>query len=531
MCRLHVKLTVCLVLAALCAGAAMAELQNVQVGGELRIRGNLITNGLVRTALQGIPEVRWPAAFLFKRPIGGPFAAGGFNGMGIVSFVKWSSRDGGDLDFIEHRTRLNVKADFTNDVNAFIELDNYNVWSEDFRSDYLTGADFAPGGTVSVYQSYIEAENMFDLPLRLRVGRQELSFGSEWLVGPKDFVYYFYGRSFDGARLTYATDLFTVDAFATQLFESGPFESSGDVWFSGVYGTYTGIEGHALDAYWLWLRDPRRINDTNLSWFGEWLEDLWGLDDYKTTNLHTVGLRAAGLMGAFDYEIEAAYQFGDAGQIGTTFKPFVYGDNRATFGTWGGHFNAGYTFDAPWRPRPFIGAAYFGGEDNRDISFWDWLNPFYRPEASVSFNRLFSNAMYSGAVDAFNDLSNAWLARAGVVAHPTEALAVIIAATYFEAVEAFHPPVHFRIGRARVPIAPALSFWTQKNSKNLGWDTSLFVVYRYSEDLTFRLQYSRFWVGSGLADGAFVFGNGLLFSGGTDNKDADYLAAEMHIRF
>lgn len=524
---------VCLALLVACTGTALAELQNVQVGGEIRIRGNYITNGLVRNTLLGIPEVRWPAAFLTGRAIGGPGAAGGYNGLGVVSPVKWYDSNGGNFGFVEHRTRLNLKADFTGNVNAFIELDSYDIWGEDFRSDYVTGGDFAPNTSedVEIYQLYVEAENMFDLPLRLRLGRQELSFGSEWLVGPKEFVYFFYGRSFDAARLTYKTDSFSVDAFAAELAEGGPFEEDEDVWFYGLYSTCTAVENHTFDLYWFWVRDARSVSDTNLTWFGEWMEDVFGVDDYDPTNLHTVGFRAAGLVGAFDYEAELAYQFGDADQVGTTFKPFLYGDDEAEFDAWGGHFDIGYTFDVPWMPRPFIGGAYFGGEDNRDISFWDWLNPFDRPEASVSFNRLFSNAMYCGAIDAFNDLSNCWLARVGVVAHPTESLDVILAATYFEILEPFDAPVHFTIGRYRVPIAPMLSFWTQENSDELGWDTSLFIVYHYSEDVTVRLQYSRFWVGDGAAEGAFTYNNGLIFNGGVDDKDADFIAAEMSVKF
>ena len=529
----YMQRVVCLAVLLACAGTALAELQNVQVGGEIRIRGNYIANGLVRTSQQGIPEIRWPAAFLPGRAIGGPGAAGGFNGLGIVSPVKWSGHHGGNLGFVEQRTRLNVKADFTNNVNAFIELDSYDIWSEDFRSDYVTGADFAPNTAddVEIYQSYVEVENLFDLPLRLRLGRQELSFGSEWLVGPKDSVFFFYGRSFDALRLTYTTDSFSVDAFAAELAEGGPFEEDGDVWFYGLYTTCTAVENQTFDLYWFWLRDARRVADTNLTWFGEWVENVFGLDDYDPTNLHTLGFRAAGLLGAFDYEVELAYQFGDAGQVGTTFKPFLYGDDDAKFDAWGAHFDIGYTFDVPWMPRPFIGAAYFSGEDKRDISFWNWLNPFDRPRASVSFNRLFSNTIYSGAIDAFNDLSNCWLARAGVVAHPTESLDLIFAATYVKILEPFDAPAHFTVGHYRVPIAPMLSFWTEKNSDELGWDTTLFLVYHYSEDLTVRLQYSRLWVGNGAAEGSFTFNNGLIFNGGVSDKDSDYFGAEMCITF
>ena len=79
------------------SSVAFAELQNVEIGGSLRIRGNYF---------------------------------------GLDSL--------GDVSFIEQRTRLNVKADFTQEVSAFIELDAYDVWGEDFRSDHVTGGDRRP---------------------------------------------------------------------------------------------------------------------------------------------------------------------------------------------------------------------------------------------------------------------------------------------------------------------------------------------------------------------------------------------------
>jgi hypothetical protein len=79
--------------------------------------------------------------------------------------------------------------------------------------------------------------------LRARIGRQELSFGNEWLVGNKDFGPYFVGLSFDAVRLTYATDLFSpVDAWAAMLAEGGLAEEDGDVTFYGLYASTPAVE-------------------------------------------------------------------------------------------------------------------------------------------------------------------------------------------------------------------------------------------------------------------------------------------------
>jgi hypothetical protein len=340
----------------------------------------------------------------------------------------------------------------------------------------------------------------------------------------------FTGLSFDALRLTYATDMFSVDAVAAQLFENGVAEQDGDIWFYALYGSYTGIEDITIDAYWMWVRDARRVNDTNSVWFVEWLEDFFSLDDYDVTNLHTIGLRGAGTIGAFDFEAEVAYQFGDAGQVGSLFVPFVYGDDGAEFSAWGANLELGYTLDIAWQPRFFLGGAYLGGEDERDINFWEWIWPFDDAKSSVSFNRLFSNWEYSEFLEN-TDLSNAWLVRGGVSAMPTESLELLLTVTYFEALEEFDSPVYFTFGGFKIPIAPVYSFWTQGNGTDLGWEAALYATYHYTEDLTFEVGYSHFFVGDGLANGSFSALNGLGFNGGRSDDDADYLYVESRLAF
>ncbi len=524
--------------AMLVAVPAMAELQNVIVGGEVRIRANYYMSTFGDT-----PEIRWPGAFLPARPIGlhiglpaGQPFAGVFGGFGnsVVSNYDWNDK-GNDLDFVESRVRLNVAADFTDEVSAFIEIDSYDWWGEDFRSDYITGTDFAADSDddVEIYQAYIQAGEMWGTPFRVRIGRQELSFGSEWLVGTNDTNSFFTGLSFDGIRATYGTDLFSIDAFATKLNEVGSFEEDGDTDFYGVYATWSGLEDIALDAYWFFLRDARSLNDTNLTWFGEWLENALGLDDYDPTTLHTVGLRGAGTIGAFDFELEGAYQFGDAGQWGWQFAPFgIYGDDDAEFdGAWAANVVLGYTFDMTYRPRVFLFGAYFDGEDDRDISLFEWLNPFDRPQSSVSFVRLFSNWEYSQFLDLNGSMSNFWTAGLGVSAMPTESLQVVLKGQYLQAVEAWDAPRYVKLGRYRLPINPAWSWWTQENDDTLGVEAELSATYNYSEDLVFEAGWAHLFLDDGLEEGNFTQANGLLFDGGTGDEDADYVYLETRLSF
>jgi Alginate export len=504
---------------------AATELQSIRIGGEVRILGEYYVNAFPSPTGA---EIRWPALFLPRRAIG----TGPFNGGGIESWFRWDDH-GDDLGVVTQWTRLHVQADFTNEVTAFFELDSVDEWGEDFRSDYVTGADGRAGSMddVEVYQAYIQTENTFGLPVRVRVGRQELRLGSEWLVGANDSAPApLYGLSFDAVRLTYATDLFTIDAWAAILAEGGIAEEDEDVWFYGVYGSYLGLDGITLDAYWMLLRDARSLNDTNFIAPIEWVEDALGLDDYDVTNVHTVGFRAAGEFGSFDFDAEAAYQWGEAGQVGFLFKPFQYGDDGAEYDVWGCNLEAGYTLAIPWEPRIYLGYAYLGGQDTRDLSAWDWLNPFERPEASVSFNRLFSDWYYSYIMDG-SDMSNLHIVRAGIAAMPTERLEVGLDAVYLMADESFDAPAAISIGGSQVPVAPALSFWTTENGDHLGLELALYGVYQYSGDLSLEVGWAHLFVSDGFEEGGFSSANGLAFTGGSDGDDADYFYCETSLGF
>jgi len=549
---------------------AFAELQNVQVGGSIRIRGNYWTseagpdNPMARNRL--IDPV-----FPFALPIpvpgnvysgwrGTPGNPAAVPGLGlrwpgqpgrarVTSPVDWNS-GGHGVKFVEQKTKLNVKADFTDSVSAFVELDSYDIWGEDFRSNYITGADsravtgnprLPADNDVEVYQSYIEANEMFGYPLRARIGRQELKLGSGWLVGTNDAGSFFTGLSFDGLRLTYATDQFSVDAIAAKLVERSPAEEDGDTDMYALYGSYLGIENITLDAYWILVRDALKQVDTNRGWLAEWWQDVLGVDDYDVTMLHTIGLRGAGTFGALDFEGELAYQFGDASAVGATFARqgliSAFGPDDATFGNWGGNAQVGYTFDMNYTPRVYAGGAYFGGEDNRDVNFWNWLGaiacPYWHADASVSFNRLFSDWQYGNFVGAQNqDCTNLWVAYGGVSAMPVENLKIDLSLAYVQSLEDFSSPwATFWLFGSRLTLFRNWTFLSDKNPDDLCWDLNLKGTYNYSEDLSFEAGWSHLFVGSGAGEGNFNIGNGLAFEGGTSKDDADYFYFETKLCF
>jgi len=525
---------------------AFADLQNVTVGGSIRIRGNWWSSEFSPDSLYGRnPLFQGPLA-QSTRPIVNPFRllrwAAQPGRLGIAGLIDWDDA-GASTAFVEQRTKLNVKADFTDEVSAFIELDSYDVWGEDFRSNYLTGVDGRANTAddVEVYQAYIEANEMFGYPLRLRIGRQAIKLGSGWLIGTGDAGAYFTGISFDAIRATYATDMFSVDAVWAKLAENSPLEQDGDVDLYTLYGSYLGLEDITVDAYWIWVRDSRALFDTPSGVVGKWVEDVLGKDDYDVTNLHTVGLRGAGVVGAFDFEAEVAYQFGNAGQVGNIWAgaglASPYGDDDFEFGELGGQVLVGYTFDMAWNPRVYLGGVYLGGEDNRDLSFVDWLGavfcPYWNADASVGFNRLFSDWEYSKFVDAAGStVSNLWAAHGGVIVHPTEALTASVYVAYIAALDSYDTtwPVWNILGWRVLPLYN-LSWIDQETDSALCWEAGLVLNYAYSEDLAFELGYTHLFLQEGAEDGNFVAGNGLAFCGGFGDDDADYVYFETKLCF
>ena len=94
--------------AAAFAASAGAELQNVTVGGEIRIRPRYWHN-VYSNDINGPQQIRIPAGFLPARAIG-PWGAN--------SRYRFDD-SGSDLDFVEQRNRLYIDADFTDEVGAY----------------------------------------------------------------------------------------------------------------------------------------------------------------------------------------------------------------------------------------------------------------------------------------------------------------------------------------------------------------------------------------------------------------------------
>jgi hypothetical protein len=172
-----------------------------------------------------------------------------------------------------------------------------------------------------------------DIPLDStvwRLGRQELQYGNQRLISPLDWGNL--RRSFDGIKVSADLSDWRIDAFAVRpvvndIRNLDSWDQDRD--FYGLYAMWKGRQELAADYYFLVLKDDRDTTNSN------------GQTGRQT--VYTLGGRLYGKRGNWDYETEAASQFG-------TYA----GDRiRAWMATAGG----GYTF-AEANMQPKIGLFY-----------------------------------------------------------------------------------------------------------------------------------------------------------------------------
>jgi hypothetical protein len=423
--------------------------------------------------------------------------------------------------FVESRTRLNVLAEYSQDVALFIELQSYNIWGEDFSSNTSTAFggfevnEFGNGrgrdsGDVDLYQGYINMADAFAVDgLNIRFGRQEMQFGvdartgeyNEFVVGNNDTNRFFSGLSFDAIRVSYAVDNWSVDAWWSKLAELRTLSGDVDTDFYGIYISYTGFENNILDLYWLYVRDAKDpLGAANTSF-------NLGQAESDNDEFHTLGARVSGVWNEWDYNLEGAFQFGDA-EIGA---------REGDYEGWAIDFGLGYTFEnVAWEPRVNLGVAYFTGDD--DLTDDD----------VEGFNRVFSDKEYGELIDG-GELSNAIVVHLGVDAQPTEKIGLGLEWLWFQADE---DDVEFNNSIGIPGLPPFLVFPVEIDTdEDLGHEVDLYMTYAYSEDLQFKLGYSHFFTDDGIEEGTLSTGNNQFAFGATDDDDVDYFFLEASLSF
>jgi hypothetical protein len=183
-----------------------------------------------------------------------------------------------------------------------------------------------------------------DTPAYVRVGRQEMYFGSQRLISPLDWANT--RRTFQGVRGYWHSEKLDVDAFWVQPvivspnhFDSPDHEQN----FMGFWTTYRPKKGHEVDLYYLYLDNSRFVAMPNPFGFNRVTGGL---------NCSTLGARCAGnYEQRLLWDFEGMYQFGDFANQQDSAEAYTAA--------------LGYCFaDLQTRPQFWINWDFASGTDN-----------------------------------------------------------------------------------------------------------------------------------------------------------------------
>jgi len=209
---------------------AFAEVQNVKVSGDILMQGLNRTNIILRENSAPPRSVSSPA-----------------------TYNQYSNKINGFLSHI----RVRVDADLTDNVSATVRLINERMWGSEYNS-YIdsTGTEVAVGKgnstDVQLDLAYVTAKEFLYSPLTLTVGRQELHFGNDLIIGDVDTNNLMSGhgitgasagqylprslddltlrKSFDAIRATLNYDPLVVDAVFARIDKTVDDNDAVDLW-------------------------------------------------------------------------------------------------------------------------------------------------------------------------------------------------------------------------------------------------------------------------------------------------------------
>lgn len=224
--------------------------------------------------------------------------------------------------------KTTIKA--TDDVTAVLQITN-QTWGNGVTDKYGQELDNT-GNKFFLDNAYVNVRSMFDLPMELTVGRQNLIYGGGFVLFDGNSQFASSSIYFDGVKLSWhPTGATTLDAFYMKDEENNRDNlSDDDITLTGLYLTVADMPVVGKSEVYFLNRNDEALG-----------KDIWMLGARISDKLEN----------GFDYTLEAAWQTGDALQ-------------DVDQGAWGTKLDAGYTFkDARMHPRIFGGFVLLGGDD------------------------------------------------------------------------------------------------------------------------------------------------------------------------
>jgi hypothetical protein len=255
-------------------------------------------------------------------------------------------------DFLLLRTRFHTGVSPTDWLTIFAEGQNSSSTGD--RRNPNTQSD----GPFDLHQAFLKVGGSSNLPISLKIGRQEFNYGDERLIGSYDWDNV--GRVFDAAKLRYQKDSFWVDAFTGRVVINNDnkfnYPNYND-WFSGIYASTESLVPKT-QAQLYFLADNAATDSPKAVGTGA--------KGNSPRDIYTVGSRLQSLPGqlnGWDFNGEFDGQFGNFQYAAGT--PGVVNGKRLEQLAWAEHFEGGYTFTkADLKPRFALGCDSASGDDN-----------------------------------------------------------------------------------------------------------------------------------------------------------------------
>lgn len=239
----------------------------------------------------------------------------------------------------EMRSRLGVKFNPTENLSAFFQFQDSRRFGEEPGTISNTK-------NVDIHQAYLQVSNLFNLPVNLKAGRMEASYGTERIMARNNWNNI--SRSYDGVTLQidFCTKCkTTLDLFAFRTAESGFPEDSLDENVLGAFAELQFIEGHKLQPFAIYR------SSTAASY---------------PFNAFAVGAYLIGSINGFSHQAEFISQFGDEREDGPqSLSAFFAG------------YNASYTFDAEVKPWLGAGIDYYSGDNDPNDNEYKEFNRWF----------------------------------------------------------------------------------------------------------------------------------------------------------